>query len=357
MIKPNRLQKGDTIAIVSLSKGLLGEPYMEYQRKIIESRLADFGLQVIYTPNALKGIEFIKQYPEVRAEDLKWAFANDEVRGIICAIGGDDTYKTVPYLLDDNNFTKLVKENPKIFIGYSDTTINHLMFYKLGLCTYYGHAAIVDFGELSKDMLPYSKVWFEKLFSPDGDIEIAPSPIWYLERTSFDASERGKDRASKKDTHGYEVLSGGGSVTGELFGGCIESLSELLSGNRYADEPQINEKYNLLPSRDELQGKILFLETSEEKPTPERLASLLKTLDNRGIFEAISGVIIGKPQNEAYYDEYKKVCTDIIAKYNKPILYNLNFGHAHPKCILPIGQKVTVDFDNKKVTLAESLAR
>jgi Uncharacterized proteins, homologs of microcin C7 resistance protein MccF len=127
MIKPPKLKKGDKVAIISLSMGLLGEPSMDFQKRLIERRLNDFGLEVVYTPHALHGIEFLKNTPEKRAEDLKWAFADATIKGIICAIGGDDTYKTIPYLLNDKTFINNVRNHPKIFIGYSDSTINQLL--------------------------------------------------------------------------------------------------------------------------------------------------------------------------------------------------------------------------------------
>jgi len=355
MTKPNKLKQGDKIAIISLSLGLLGEPSMAFQKELIKKRLNDFGLEVVYTPNALKGIGFLKDNPQKRAEDLKWAFEDDTIKGIICAIGGDDTYKTIPYLLSDKTFISNVQKHPKIFIGYSDSTINHLMFQKIGLCTYYGHSAIVDFGELNKEMLPYSKMWFKKLFKEEASIEITPSPIWYYERSSFDESEFGKERISKTEEKGYEVLQGTGTVKGELFGGCVESLSELISGGRYGDEADVNNKFDLFPSLPELEGKILFLETSEEKPIPEKLNELLLVLEQYGVFEVIAGILVGKPMDEAYYDEYKEIYTNITGRYNKPILYNVNFGHAHPKCILPYGAEATVDFDKRTVKINEPM--
>src|SRR5574337_140010 len=85
-----RLKKGDTVAIISLSSGVLGEPFMAQQKSLIEKRIEAFGLKVIYTPHALKGLEFIKANPKARAADLKWAFAQQEVKLILSAIGGDD---------------------------------------------------------------------------------------------------------------------------------------------------------------------------------------------------------------------------------------------------------------------------
>ena len=87
-------------------------------------------------PNSLKGIEYLKEHPEARAEDLKKAFMDPDIKMVITAIGGDDTYKTIPYLMEDKKFLETVKNNPKIFIGFSDTTVNHLMFNKIGI-TYF----------------------------------------------------------------------------------------------------------------------------------------------------------------------------------------------------------------------------
>lgn len=185
MINPSRLQPGDKAAIVSLSSGVLGEPFAAHELELGEKRLTELGLQFEYMPNSRKGIEYIKNHPEARAEDLKRAFADDSIKGIICAIGGDDTYKTIPHLLDDYEFIELVRNNPKVFLGFSDTTNNHLMFYKLGLQTCYGQAFLTDFAEFAKNMLPYTKEWAGRLLSPTGRIEIVSSPVWYEERQSF----------------------------------------------------------------------------------------------------------------------------------------------------------------------------
>lgn len=75
MIKPKRLKKGDKITIVSLSWGGLGDENFIHKFYIAKERLEkDFGLEVIYMPNALKGSKFIAQHPELRAKDLMDAF-------------------------------------------------------------------------------------------------------------------------------------------------------------------------------------------------------------------------------------------------------------------------------------------
>lgn len=152
-----KLRKGDKVAIVSLSSGMLGEAFCSHNIEIGVKRLREYGLETSFMPNSLKGIEYLKANPKARAKDLKDAFMDDSIAGIICAIGGDDTYRLLPYLLEDEEFIDAVHKSPKLFTGFSDTTINHLMFYKLGLSTYYGPNFICDLAEISDEMLPYSK--------------------------------------------------------------------------------------------------------------------------------------------------------------------------------------------------------
>lgn len=345
---PNRLEKGDKVAIVSLSRGILGEEGCKHELDLGLKRVKEFDLVPVIMPNALKGVEYLFNHPEARAADLKQAFMDPEIKGIICAIGGDDTYKTIPYLLDDEEFVEAVKNNPKIFTGYSDTTNNHLMLNKLGLSTFYGPSFIVDLAELDNEMLPYSKKTFLRYF--DGEpYEIVSSPVWYMERTDFSANAVGTPRIKKEESHGFELLNGSGVVTGKLYGGCIDSLYDDYTSERYGEENKVFEKYNLLPTLDEWKEKIFFFETSEEKMSPEKLETVLEFFKEKQILSTVKGIIIGKPSDEEYYDEYKEVYKRIFADLDTPVLYNLNFGHAHPKCLIPYDAEVTVDYDNRRV--------
>src|SRR5699024_12856210 len=92
--------------------------------------------------NALKGIDYLYNHHEKRAEDLNDALKDTEVKAIICAIGGKESIRMLPYV----DFEAL-KNNRKIFTGYSDTTSNHLMFYNTGITTRYGPALLTDFAE------------------------------------------------------------------------------------------------------------------------------------------------------------------------------------------------------------------
>lgn len=354
MIKPYSLKNGDRVAIVSLSSGILGEESCADQLDLGKKRLKALGLVPVFMPNALKGADYLRNHPEARAQDLKEAFQDSTIKGIIAAIGGDDTYRLLPYLLEDKDFITTVQENPKLFTGFSDTTINHLMFYKLGMVSFYGPSFITDIAELANDLLPYTKETLQGYLEGYEQREIRSSNLWYEERSDFSKQVLGQDRMQHDEKYGYEVLQGTGIVSGPLLGGCIESLYDILAGERYPDEAEICKKYQLFPLLNEWKGKILFLETCEEKPAPEELKKELEMLKEMGIFSVIHGLLVGKPQDEVYYEAYKEVYINVIDDESLPILYNVNFGHAYPRCALPYGIEATVNLNEKKIVLDEA---
>ena len=129
MIKPEKLHRGDKIAIVSLSWGGLGDEGLIHKYHIAKERLEkDFGLEVITMPHALAGSAFVYEHPELRAKDLMDAFRDPSVKGIFSAIGGDDSVRILPYV-----DYEVIKTHPKVFMGYSDTTISHFIMNKAGV--------------------------------------------------------------------------------------------------------------------------------------------------------------------------------------------------------------------------------
>lgn len=123
------------IAIVSLSSGTIGEDFVKHEVDIGIKRLNDFGLNVRFMPHALEGMEYVKNHPEKRAADLLQALSDPEIDMILCAIGGDDTYRLLPFLFEHNELADAVSD--KVFLGFSDTTINHFMLHKVGMKTFY----------------------------------------------------------------------------------------------------------------------------------------------------------------------------------------------------------------------------
>lgn len=320
------------IAIVSLSSGILGEEYIQHEIKLGLERLRNHNIDVKFMDNSLKGIDFLKKHPEARAEDLIEAFSDDTIDMILCAIGGDDTYRLLPYLFENDKLRKVAKQ--KVFLGFSDTTMNHSMLNKIGIPSYYGQAFIPDICELSKEMLPYTKLYFEELLNKQRIQNVQPSSEWYEER--LDYSKKSLGVALKKHiNHGFELLRGASEFEGKILGGCLESIFDIFDNSRYEDTISLCDKYELFPSLEEWKGKILLLETSEEKPTPDIFREMIKKLEEFGLFDVISGVLVEKPQNETYYDEYKTIILDEISNKTLSIVYNVNVGHATPRCIIP----------------------
>jgi Uncharacterized proteins, homologs of microcin C7 resistance protein MccF len=335
------------IAIVSLSSGILGEDFMKFETEIGFQRLKELGVNVKCMPNALKGMEYIKDHPEKRAEDLLEAFRDPDIDMILCAIGDDDTYRLLPYLFENDELKDVV--NNKIFLGYSDTTINHFMLHKVGINTFYGQAFITDLCELGPEMLPYNRKYFEELITTGKINRITPSDVWYEERTEFTADQVGVPLTTHED-HGFELLQGKPVFSGKILGGCIDSMYDMFNPGRYQDMPEICGKYKIFPDAEDWRGRIILLESSEEQPTSEVYRASLEYLKAAGVFEAVSGVLAGKPLNEKYADEYKQLLVEVIDNPGLPIVFNLNIGHANPRCIMPFGVVAVVDAEKQEIT-------
>ena len=274
------------------------------------------------------------------------AFNDDEVDMILCAIGGDDTFRLLPYLFENDELKKAM--NKKIFLGFSDTTTNHFMLNKLGLKTFYGQSFLADVCELENEILPYTKKYFEELISTETVREITPSDVWYECRTDFGENQKGIKLNSHKN-EGFELLQGSAVFSGKILGGCIETIFDMYEGEWYKEAAELCEKYGILPTLKEWEGKILLLESSEMKTEPETYLRALQALKSRGIFDVINGIIVGKPADEAYYEEYKKALIDTVNNKALPIVYNVNVGHALPRCIIPFGVNATVDAEGQRI--------
>lgn len=204
MIKPKKLKKGDKVAIVSLSSGLAGEEMFRHRYELGKKRLEQLGFNVVTMKNALKGIEYLYNHPEKRAEDFMEAILDKDIKGIICNIGGDDTIRLLPYI----DFEAIVN-NPKVFMGYSDTTINHFVMQKVGVVSYYGPAVMTDFAE-NNNMHTYTLKYInEVLLENREDIVIKSSDKWTSEYLDWAIEENDNiSRKMNEEKYGYEVLQG-----------------------------------------------------------------------------------------------------------------------------------------------------
>lgn len=337
IIKPQKLKKGDTIATVSPSWGCAGSSRVRWEFELGCEHLRELGLNVIAAPNSLKGTTYLRNNPEARAEDINWAFENNEVKAIIANIGGNDSERILPFLSKTS-----ITSNPKILCGYSDVMTLHLFCHRLGLMTYYGDNLLTNVAENPK-WHPYSKHWFEKVFfesSPIGKID--PSKDWTFDPLKHTDKNYHRNYVANK---GYYPVQGKGKVKGKLFGG----HSDL---SKFMDTP------DPLVIKKDFDGSILFFEDIPEFCTPQYIAEFFDELGKRGCLELLNGIVIGKMKTGKSFDTYANVIREVITgKYDLkdlPVLADLNFGHTSPVCILPYGVEAKIDMDDISFSILES---
>jgi len=327
LIIPPKLKIGDTLAIISPSGGLAGlVPYrLDNAIKFLES----WGFKIKEYPTTRKTNGWESAPAKERAKDIMQAFLDKDVNGILCSIGGCNSNKVLKYL----DFKK-IRENPKIFCGYSDASVLHYAFHKMsGLVTFYGPAAMTQFGEFPKP-LDYTLRYFEKAVMNNVPIKyVEPSKVWTDEVLDWFTKKDLEGPRKLKENPGYEWLRKG-FAEGEIIGGCISSIIHLI-GTKY------------WPSH---KDKILFFETPEGEDFTKgedlsNVDALLADLDNAGIFKEIKGLIIGRPFG--YTDEeknkFKEIILDNTSDYNFPILYGVDIGHTDPQITIPLDSKVLID--------------
>ena len=169
LTKPKALQPGDKVAVISLSWGGAGELPTRYEqgKKQLQTM---FGLEVVETTHALKSAQWLSDNPRALAQDLMEAFADPAIKAIISAIGGDDSCRILRYI-----DLETIKQNPKIFLGFSDSTITHLLCLKAGLTSFYGTSLLVGFAE-NGGMFPYQIADIQRtLFSANAVGAVPPN--------------------------------------------------------------------------------------------------------------------------------------------------------------------------------------
>lgn len=339
MLKPQKLNRGDTVAIVSLSSGIAGDDSIVWRTYQGIQRLQEiFGLKIKIMPHALKGSAFTQQHPELRASDLNEAIRDREVKAIISSIGGDDAIRIWPYV-----DCEALQSFPKIFSGYSDSTTVHMMFYKMGITSFYGPALLTDFAE-NVNMDSYTIKDIEKnWFNSESIGEVRPAKYIRPYGLNWNIENKAIARPIVQQ-QGYILLQGRVNVTGHLIGGNLETLVDIKDSELF---PQLND----------FEQTILFLETSEDMPKPDEFREMLFQLFEKGVFHKVNGIIFGKPFNNVYYEQYKD---EILTFFNEetlkhlPILYNLSFGHNEPKHILPYGVEAQINCETKQFFINEN---
>ena len=339
-IKPKALRPGSRIAAISLSWG--GPGTFPYRYQIGKRQFEEeFGVTVIETEHALRDAVWLSKNPKARADDLMAAFADETIDGIVSTIGGEDSIRTLPYLDLD-----LIRNNPKVFMGFSDTTISHATCFKAGIVSFYGSSFMAGFAE-NGGMFPYMVDSVRRtLFStqPIGTIEPNRTE-WTVEHLPWENPENQSIRRKLDPCTGWRFHQEEGVVEGRLFGGCVEVL-DWLRGTDY------------FPSAKDLYGAVLFLETSEEMPPPSFIARFVRCLAAMGVLEGLSGILLGRPGGGVDLDTFCEyddaLCETVREEYGLndiPIVTNMDFGHTDPMFVIPMGMKVRIDSTKQEIAI------
>lgn len=342
MIRPSKLQAGDKVATISLSwggPGLFPHRYEAGKRQLQE----EFGLEVVETRHALRDPEWLARNPRARADDLMEAFGDPSIKGIISTIGGDDSIRLLPYIDLD-----VIRSNPKVFLGYSDTTVTHLACFKAGLVSFYGPAIMAGFAE-NGGMFPYMvEAVRATMFRAEPPGIIRPNEDgWTAEFLDWADPENQQRRRQLQPSEPWRFLQGTGTARGRLIGGCLEVL-EFLRGTSVWPEPE------------QWDGAILFLEMSEAGHPPDLVVRALRSYAAMGVLERLGGILFARPGGDVppeKFDDYDTALLRVVAEEHGltelPIVSRMDFGHTDPMFVLPYGVTAEIDGDKHRVALLE----
>ena len=338
MIKPEKLEKGDTIAVIAPSSGLA--KLFPHRINNAKKALEKLGFHVKFFPTVSKFEGGKAGSTADRITDIRNAFLDKDIKAIICAIGGLSANELLNKLDYD-----LIKNNPKIFCGYSDITLLHYALQKKSnLVTFYGPCAMTQFGEYPEP-LQYTIDFFLKAVASEQPIGKVVSSKEWTDKVLDWGTKQDLKRPRKLLPNPGHIWLKGGKAQGKIVGGCLYSLLQL-KGTEYDVD------YG---------NKILFIEVPEgedfTKGTPlSYVDSQLMDLRNANVFNKIKGFIVGISfgYSEDERNKFKLLIEEHTRDYNFPVLFNVNIGHADPIITIPLGVTVTLDSYNNFFLIDES---
>jgi muramoyltetrapeptide carboxypeptidase len=306
-VKPKALTHGDVIGLISPASAPTSQEKIDKGAEYLE-RLG-YRIKLGKNIRAVRG--FLAGTDEERAADVNEMFADKHVKAIIAVRGGYGTPRLLPLI----NY-KLIKQNPKILVGYSDFTALQLaVFKKTGLVSFSGPMAGV---EMSKGIDPFTEEHFWKMITSAKKIGEMHNP----------------------DLRPLKSM-GKGKASGVLIGGNL-SLITSIAGTPY------------LPS---FKNSILFFEEIEEECY--RFDRMMNQLALAGILKDTKGIVVGeltdiKPSDETKpYLTVDEILTDHLSPLSKPILTGLAYGHVARKFTMPVGVRAKMDANVGSLELLE----
>jgi muramoyltetrapeptide carboxypeptidase len=314
IIKPKRLQAGDTLGVIAPSSAL---PEHVIEKALQNLTNLGFKLKLGKNVRASKG--YLAGTDAQRVEDLHWAFSDPDVDAVWCIRGGYGATRILPMIDFD-----IIKKNPKILIGYSDITALHVaIFQKTGLVTFHGPVGTSDYTEFTKPNVL--------------DLLTKPTPQYFLKHSA-------ENLKNESNLFKPEVITAG-KCQGQLIGGNLSLLSAM-DGTPYALK--------------NLKGKILFMEDIDERPyrVDRMLTQMLQAHD----FKQLAGIALGifegcNPKMDENSLSLIECFKDRLGNLGVPVIYGLSFGHIKNQFTLPVGIEAMMDTETGTITLLEAAVK
>lgn len=342
-LRPACLRPGDTVAVLSPSWG--GPAAFPHVYEAGLAVLRGWGLTVREYPTTRATPAALAADPRGRARDLRAALEDDGVRAIIASIGGDDAVRLVPHL-----DPSMIRANPTLLLGYSDTTVLLAAWRRAGVVALHGPSVMAGLGQLPALGPDVAAHVHDMLFAPG--VNGPPRALPAFPRVSWgypdwrDPSLVGRVNAPA-DAGPWRLLQGASTpVSGRLEGGCLEVLDWLRGTWAF-------------PPAEVFEGALLLLETSEEVPSPLAVGRMLRGLGVLGALDRVGAILLGRWRDRTAEEvteveaEVVRVIADEFGRPDLPVVANLPFGHTDPQWVLPLGVRATLDPGGGTLTLEE----
>ena len=339
MKKLQKLKGGDKVAIVSPSFAASGR-WPEVHNFGLERLKNIFGLEPVMYPATSKLGASLKE----KAEDLQAAFADPEIKAVIATLGGDIQVTYIKNLNPD-----VFSNNPKPFFGYSDNSHFENFLFLNDVPSFYGASLFTQFA-MQGEMDEYTIKYIKHALFDEGEFELLPSEMYNDMGLGWDNLHLLNTKRTYEESDGW-FWDGEKNAEGLLWGGCVESVDEMLRHGV------------AIPSLEQFKDIILMLETSEEIPTADYVSRVIRAFGERGILKNVKGVLMGRPkawefgkpatteEKELYRAKQRETVLSVVRKYNAdiPVVQNVNFGHTDPQIPMPYGGMVRIETEDKRI--------
>jgi len=311
-IFPKKLKKWDNIRIIAPSQS--AAIIAEANREITNQRLLGLGFNTSFGKHIEESDDFHSSSIESRIDDLHGAFKDKSIDAVFTVIGGFNCNQLLRYIDWD-----IIKKNPKVFIGFSDTTaLQNAIFAKTGIVTYSG-PAWSTFGQ--KLYFDYSMDYFKKCLMNKDSFFVEPSESW-----TDDLWYKNQEDRHLIKNKGWRIINEG-KAEGTIVGANLCTFN-LLQGTEY------------FPNLDH---SVLFIE-DDETSNPLLFDRDLQSLIHQKNFNNVRGLVIGRFQKQSEMDD--KLLDQIILSKKElskiPVIADVDFGHTSPIITYPIGGTVNL---------------